>query len=207
GAALAYMTDRGVPAAQAATRLRMTFSLMGAPTMQSAKLLTSLGMSSADTKARTEAMTMALEKAGLRTTTLARDMRKPDGIFVALRDLKDHLTASGLDPEGQTALISRAFGGGRSGATIMAMYNNIDVVRTKYAQQTKAINAYDSDWAKTQRTLAFQLNQAKAGAETLGTELGTKLIPYIEKAITGAEKLYHWFTMHHQAAQALAGVI
>jgi len=207
GAALAYMTDRGVPAEQAATRLRMSIALLGAPTKQSTHILTALGLSAGEVHTRTKAMSDALTKSGVTTVKLGADLRKPDGIFVALQDLKKHLEAAGVSAGDQATIIARAFGGGRSGGTIMALYNNLDVVRSKYAQQSKVINSFDNAWTLTQQTLGFRLSQAKAGVEALGTRLGLILIPYVEKGITEFTKLAHWFGQNKVAAEALAGVI
>lgn len=71
GAALATLTDNGVPAIDAATRLRMTFSLLGAPTKQATDELASIGLTQLQ---------------------LANDMRGPNGLVTALQDLKTHLT-------------------------------------------------------------------------------------------------------------------
>lgn len=69
-AALATLTDNVTPADEAATRLRMTVALMAAPSSKAASALESIGLSSTD---------------------LATDMRKPDGLLVAVTDLKRHL--------------------------------------------------------------------------------------------------------------------
>lgn len=70
-AALATLTDNAVPPIDAATRLRMTISLMGAPSSTAAK---------------------ALKEIGLSSTQLADDMRGK-GLLAALEDLKGHLEA------------------------------------------------------------------------------------------------------------------
>ena len=113
GAALAFLTDRGMGADEASTRLRMSLALMAAPSQKAASLLAAIGMSGGEVKAATSTMTEALQKAGLSTTTLAADLKKPDGIYVALTDLRQHLMDSGLSAEAAAALMSKAFGGGR----------------------------------------------------------------------------------------------
>lgn len=70
GAAMATMTDNAVPADDAATRLRMTFSMLGAPSQAAAKSLATIGLSA---------------------TSLADDMRKPNGLLLAMQDLRSHL--------------------------------------------------------------------------------------------------------------------
>jgi len=89
GAALADMTHQGIPAEEAATRLRMTLSLLGAPTTKAAGALKSIGLS---------------------TTDLAAAMRGPDGILGAVTLLRQHLDNSGLSATQTAALLSHAFG-------------------------------------------------------------------------------------------------
>ena len=129
GAALALFTDEGVPADAAATRLRMTMSLLGAPSKAAEKQLRSIGVT------------------GLR---LAEDMRKPNGLVVAVTDLKQHLDDSGLSASKQAQLLSRAFGGGRSSSAILSMVNNLDVLRQKQDQVTASMKKFDAA-VKTQR--------------------------------------------------------
>src|SRR6185312_1996816 len=93
GAALATLTDNVTPADEAATRLRMTVSLMAAPSGPAIKALHSIGIGS---------------------TQLANDLRKPDGLLVAVDDLKSHLHASGKTAAEQNQVIQKAFGGGRT---------------------------------------------------------------------------------------------
>src|SRR5262249_53900441 len=73
GAALATLTDLGTPAQEAATRLRMTFSMMGAPSHEAAKQLATIGLTS---------------------TELGDKMRGPGGLVSALQTLQDHLHKS-----------------------------------------------------------------------------------------------------------------
>jgi TP901 family phage tail tape measure protein len=207
GAALAFMTDRNVPAQQAATRLRMTFSLLGAPTKAAAKDLHAIGFSTDEVKTRTTAMNQALLDAGVSQTQISADLRKPDGLFVALSDLKQHMIDNGVSAQTQAAVISRAFGGGRSGGTVMALYNGVDNLQKNYQHQTKIASQFDSDWVKTQHNLSFQLNQAKDAVLALGTKLGMFLIPWVERGMTAIKKSAQWFEKHTLAAEALAGVI
>src|SRR6266545_32579 len=89
GGALAVMTDRGMHADEAATRLKMTMTMMEAPTAKAGKALHSVGLSS---------------------TQLALDMHKPEGLVVALTDLKTHmnnLTALDEKTKGVTAGVNK----------------------------------------------------------------------------------------------------
>ena len=94
GAALASMTDQGIPAVDAATRINSAMRLMAAPTQKAMKELAQIGLAPRD---------------------LATAMRGPGGILAAISLLKSHLEASGWDLTEQAALIATAFGGKQSG--------------------------------------------------------------------------------------------
>ena len=102
GAAIALMTSNGIPAEDAASRLRMTLSLMEAPTTQATK---------------------ALGQIGLTSTQLANDMRTK-GLTFAIQDLEDHLAHSGLTATEQAQVIDHAFGGGRTSSAILTLTQN-----------------------------------------------------------------------------------
>ena len=207
GAALAYMTDTGVPAQMAATRLRMSLSLLGAPTAKSAGLLETIGDSAKDATARTTAMAKALDAAGLHTSQLSADLRKPDGILVALEDLKAHFRSAGVTASAQGAFISSAFGGGKSGSAIEALFNNLDKLKSKYAQVGDSVKKYGGDWSKTQDTLNFQLHQIEGQVEAVGIKIGDALIPKVEDAFKMLREFGHWLDKNRAAAALLAGVI
>jgi len=185
GAALAFMTDRGSGAQESATRLRMSIALMAAPSAAASKIMGTLGLSTTEVHARTTAMSEALKKAHITTSMLALDLRKPDGFEVALRHLKTALLASGVSAETASAIISRAFGGGRSGATIMAMYGNLDALKGKFDQIMRTSNNFGQSWAATQKTAAFQFDRFRALVETGLTRLGMFLLPQVTKAMKG----------------------
>ncbi|MGQ4513702.1 phage tail tape measure protein [Streptomyces sp. DW26H14] len=176
GAALALFTDEGVPANSAATRLRMSMSLLGAPSAAAEKQLGKIGLT------------------GLK---LADAMRGPNGIIGAIQLLKDHLDASGLSASQQSQILSRAFGGGKSSSAILSMVNNLDVLKIKQDQVNKSTGHY-AVAVKTQRqTAQAQWKILTSSLETLTVQLGVKLLPPItgffrflsQKALPEAEKV------------------
>jgi hypothetical protein len=160
GAALALFTDEGVPADAAATRLRMSMSLLGAPSKIAEKHLRDIGLT------------------GLR---LANDMRKPNGIIVAIGDLKKHLDASGLSASEQAQLLSHAFGGGRSSSAILSMVNNYDVLRKKQDQVTASMQKYNSAIAAQRATPAAQFKLLESSLQRSAIMLGNQVLPYLVK--------------------------
>jgi TP901 family phage tail tape measure protein len=173
GSALAFSTDRGVPAAQAGTRLRMAMSLLGAPSAESSKFLTAAGLTSSAASGETSAMSQALSAAGLTTSQLATAQRH-GGIAAALQLLHKDLTGNGVSQGQQAAFLSRAFGGGKMGSAIMQMYDNVPGLQQKQSQITKNATTknFMQDWADTTKTLDFQLKRLGATFETMGTTFG-----------------------------------
>lgn len=158
GAALDVMTSRGVPAQDAATRLRMTISLLSAPTSTAAKALASVGINS---------------------TQLAEDMRKPDGLVRAVEDLKSHMHAAGLSAVQQNQLIAHAFGGGRSSSAILTLIQNVSDLQRHFQEigQHSGAAQVAKEWKTTQHDLAFRWDQMKSDAEKAAIQIGSKLGP------------------------------
>ena len=164
GASLATITDNSTNADEAATRLRMTISMMAAPTLRAQG---------------------ALESIGLTSTSLAEDMRKPNGLLVAVLDLKDHLEKSGKTASEQNAIIAAAFGGGRSSGAIHTLLEESDRLKTKYDQlgnaSSRAAKA-DEAWKAQQQQFAQQLHQLGAEAQVLGVKIGEWIIPKLQES-------------------------
>ncbi len=162
GAALATLTDEGVPAEEASTRLRMSLSLMGAPTSKAAKELKAVGLAQLD---------------------LANAMRSPGGLVSAVKLLRDHLQKAGMiDASGNVnskgaALLSGAFGGGKSSSTIMTLVGNYSLLE----QKQKAVNAgaagFGDAIAKTQETASYQFGQLVADAKMAAISVGEGIAP------------------------------
>lgn len=189
GSALAFMTDRGVGATQAGTRLRMGLALMGAPSQIAAKYEADAGLSTVQQNKANNAMTAMLQASGLTTTRLADDMRKnggKNGIYNALEDIKTSLTRGGVDKKLQASFISRTFGGGRSGTAVQLLYDNLPQVNKKTSQINRLDNQkkYLDDLAKAHATLAFQVHALSASFQTLGITLGNALIPVMKVVTT-----------------------
>lgn len=158
GAALATLTDNVTPPEEAATRLRMTFTQLGAPTAAAAR---------------------ELEKIGISGTELADDMRQPNGLLVAITDLKKHLDESGMSAVEQSQVIARAFGGGRSSAAIETLLSEYDRFKDKYAAINQGTKDFGQAWADTQQTVSFQTQQTEADIKDLGTIAGMALLPMV----------------------------
>ncbi|MFL5995884.1 MAG: phage tail tape measure protein [Streptomyces sp.] len=158
GAALALMTDEGIDSASAATRLRMSFSLLGAPSGAAEK---------------------QLKKIGLTGLNLADAMRGPKGLIGAISLLKEHLDKSGLSASKQSQLLSRAFGGGRSSSGILLMLNNLDVLQRKQEQINRSTGKFDDAVKEQRKTAEAQWHLLTSNLEVMGIRVGTKVLPYV----------------------------
>ena len=203
GAALDVMGDKGMRGAMAGTRLRMSLALLGAPTEKAAGLLQQIGLSSQQAMSDSAKMSLALQDAGLRTDQLSSDLRKPDGIQVALQDLDSHLRHAGLSATGAASLISAAFGGGRSGATIELLAQSTDRLKTKFDQIGKGARDFGSDWDKTKQTFRMDLDEMVGGVSALGVKLGTDLMPAAEDVLGALKDTANWFARNKVALDAL----
>jgi len=182
GAALATITDNATPADEAATRLRMTVSLMSAPS---------------------HAATVALQSIGIGSTQLADDLRKPDGLLVAVMDLKNHLEESGKTASEQNQVIQKAFGGGKTSGAILTLLEESDRLKDKYAELGTTASrtaTFQDAWAAQQQQFSQQVHQLTAEAQKLGIELGNFLIPKIQE-------LAGWLTRHTEVVKIAALVI
>lgn len=165
GAAMATLTDNATPPEEAATRLRMTFSMMGAPT---------------------HAAQAALKSIGITATQLGEDMHKPNGLLMAIGELKKHLEDSGKTAVEQNAVIARAFGGGRSSAAIETLLSEFDRFKDKYAAIEKGARSFAQAWADTQQTTAFQTKAMEANIQDLGTIAGAAFLPMLNSLLGAA---------------------
>lgn len=156
GAALALMTDEGIPATDAATRLRMSFSLLAAPSDHARGILSDIG---------------------IKGNMLANAMRSPGGLIAAISMLRDHLEKFGGTASNQATILSRAFGGGRSSSAIMTLLNNLDVLKMKQEQVNSTLGRYGSAVAAQRKTAGAQFALLRSQVEVLGVRIGTALLP------------------------------
>ncbi len=200
GAALAYLTDRGNSAEEAATRVTMGLTMMAYPSQKAGKMLQGLGVDTADVTASSQAFTSVMQKTGITQNQLASDLQKPDGIYVALNHLKTALNQAGVSGTEADSIMSHIFGGGKSDKAILSLMQNLDGLQTKFTDIGKGAGQFDQAWSDTQQTFSFKMKKLGAEVENVGIAIGTKLIPPVEAGVG-------WFARHKAAAEALAAVI
>lgn len=178
-AALATISDNSTPADEAATRLRMTISMMSAPSGPAIE---------------------ALKKIGLSSTALATDLRQPNGLLVAVDDLKKHLEDSGKSAVEQNAIIEQAFGGGKTSGSILTLLEETDRLKSKYDQLGTAASraaATDDAWAQQQKQFSQQWSEFSATLQATGVKIGNYLIPKLQDMFT-------WINKNGETVKSLA---
>jgi len=206
GAALAYLTDRGNSAETAATRLSMGLSMVTSPSKEASTFLGALGLEAGSVTLKSKSLADVMNHYGVTTSKVAADLKKPDGIFVALTQVKGAFTHAGLSASQANAVMAKIFGGGRSDKAILSLMQNLDGVRTKYESIGKAAGGFGSSWAKTQKTVSFEFHQVIASVQNLAISFGSVLLPAVQKILGVLGKVFA-FMQHNQALSVMAGGI
>lgn len=179
GAALAYMTDRGESAQSAGTKLAQVMAMMVGQTTQAGKLMGALGLSEQAVASSNEAMAGAMATAHVTTSQLAEDLRKPDGLAVALNDLKSHLQGAGLSADAANSVLVRAFGGGRQFKGLAELIENTGQLQQKFDQISNDSNLdhFQEQWDKVTQNFSFQWSAMVASVKNFGIAVGSNLMP------------------------------
>jgi TP901 family phage tail tape measure protein len=157
-AGLATMTDAGVPAEMAATKMR-TILLMLADE-------------------HTKRAAFALQSIGLNADDLATAMRKPgNGLLDVLQLLHDRM--SGLSKVQQTDIFSSLAGGSRSAGTLITLEQQLGRVGSKYTQIQTLSGQFNARVAAESQTLSHQLNTAWSSVQTTLIQVGTAIMPTV----------------------------
>lgn len=189
-AALAVATDSGYKASSAAAQLGTAFHFLYAPTSKATTALASIHLSH---------------------NALASDMHKPQGLLVALTDLKSHL--SRLSSVAKAQVLNAILPGGR-GRILLTELTMLDRLKGKYTQINKTAGGFTGSVAQQRKDPQTQLKTAEAGAQASMIRLGDVLTPIVLPALTAILKVgsqvvtwlqgaTKWLTKHKDAATAL----
>lgn len=158
GDALDVLTSKGVPATTAATRLRLNLTQMVAPSAEAVK---------------------ALKQVGLGQQTLGEDLRKPQGLIVVLRTLREHL--QGLSSVTQSRLLAEMFGKSKGSSNMMALLQGLPQMEQL---MPKLQSHLGENFAHTKESASFKLHAALAAGKAALVELGNVLMPVVIPALT-----------------------
>jgi TP901 family phage tail tape measure protein len=153
--ALAVFTDEGYQASSAAAQFSTALHFLTNPSAKA---------------------TAALKAIGIQNDQLATDMRKPEGLLVALRDLAEHL--KGLSDVQKTHVLGDILPGGR-GRILLTLINQLDRYQQKLHQIDTTSNQFGKDWEATQKTAAFQAQRFHAALDALFVSVGSQLLPLV----------------------------
>lgn len=177
---LDFFSSQGVSPESAATRLRMTFALMSAPSAQSAKYLQAQGLTQTDITGVGSQLTAL----GLTPTKLSGILRQPDGGVKAVQAVV--AAQQGLPSSVTEALDAKLFGGGRSEATFLSLANHPQLAEQAYQRvgQLSTVQGFTDAWTQYTKTMGFEMSQLKVQFQLLEIEVGQKLVPAFQGLVT-----------------------
>ncbi len=157
GAAMAFLTARGIPAQKAAYGLAMNFQQL-VPYTDKAK--------------------EAFERAGLPLDELAKKAEEgPEGWLHALEDLQQHL--AGLSKYERREVIESIFGGGRTSRAVLAQIQNLKDLGATYERVGVIQGRTDKNLTKAREAEANQWKEEWAQAQAVLVELGNEITPVL----------------------------
>lgn len=188
GGALAFLTREGTPATAAATRLRMAFSLIANPTEKAQKSLAAIGISQTD---------------------LAQKMRGPNGVVKGFELLRKHLAdhidlTTKMGKTEATQILAGAFGGAKSGGTILQLIGNMDKLRETTAAVHNNTGKIGEDIKKAESTGEEKLKHTWSQLNNALVELGEVLVPVV---IPMLRTMAHGLTLIVQGFTHLPGPV
>jgi len=161
GAALAVFGDNNIRGAKAGDKLRLAVQSLAVP--------------AASGKA-------ALEKLGLSSDTLAKDMQT-GGLNKAITDLHDRMDKMGISANQQGQILTEMFGK-KAGAGIQILLGQYDRLESKYPALAEGAGNFGKAWDGTQKTMKQQLDEVEGSFKALMITIGEKLIPVVEKVLS-----------------------
>lgn len=190
GAALAVMTDRGIPAQMGATRLRMTFAMMQKPTQAAVEALADLGIK--------QSQLADLMKSG------------PTGFLKALELLQAGIDRSS-DKTKAYGDVLQAFGKGRSSAGILTLLNSLASETSSYQGKLAAIDRQQGDFMKAlaayHQTASYKISAAWNSIKASMIIAGAAVAPIVVVMANGLKSLVQGFQNLSGPVKAFIGAL
>ncbi len=181
GAGLAYLTDRGNSAEVASTRLTMGLGLATAGSKAANTYMKDLGLTTGKLDIQNKSLQKTMLAGGLTTNKFASDLKKPDGLYVALSDMQTAFHKAGLSASQSDQVMAKIFGGGRSDKAIVSLMQNLGGVKQKYDEIGQGVRDYGKDVAAEQATAQQKWKDFTASAQNLATGFGNTMLPTFTK--------------------------
>jgi TP901 family phage tail tape measure protein len=185
GAALGVFTQQGVPAEEAATRLKTALSKMAAPGGIAVKALKELGIGTND-------LANALQKGGL-TDALELLHQK----YEKLKDTKGVVEAN--------RQLLTAFGGARMGGTILQLVQGWSMYQETLARVQKTQGDYAAAAARVMDMPAAKIRVAMSSIQSSMVQIGTALAPTIARIASAIGSLATKFSGLSPSTQRMIG--
>ena len=149
--------------------------------------------------------TGALKRMGIDLPIVAGGSAKVTAAQTALSKAQEKVNDDVAAGANSAAVGSKA--NNKLGADVLALAGAHKTLTAAQQAGTNVLDAlsqrFGGQAAASAETMGGKLKAMKAQAENLGTTLGEKLLPVLEKLITGISKLVEWFEKHKAAAVAL----
>lgn len=195
GGALAVLTDEGQRADNAATHLRMAFTLMSATSKKAENELAGIG---------------------IKANELGTIMHGPNGLVNSLAYVRQQLEKKfptfgpqlseiknpeqALQLAKRFSVISKAFGGARSSATIMLLLNNLDLLGEKTDQVKHKTNRLDAAFKAWGETADAKVKNSLSDLQASLTEFGDDIRDHAVKWIVIFVNKLSWMVKHMDTA-------
>jgi TP901 family phage tail tape measure protein len=187
GAAMATLGDNNIRGAVAATDLRMAVTALIGPSDRAKKQMAEIGLG---------------------PLQLARDLRKPDGLLLALTDLHDHLKRLG-DPALQVNALAQIVGRQRLGP-VQTLIRDLDRLRSKYVAVGAGARNFGNDWDAVRHSWSFLIDQGKVLVDWLLIKLGGALetvVKQVEGLVTAFQHGRWWAVLLVSVLGGLAAAL
>jgi len=173
-AGLAVFSDSGQEASSAAAQFATALHFFASPTSKA---------------------TTALKSIGIAQFQLAQDMHKPNGMVVALKDLRDHL--HGISQIRAEQVLNAILPGGR-GRILLTEFTMLDRAMSKYRQQAAITGGFGASVAAQRHDPQTMLHTATAAGQASLIRLGNVLTPIVLPALIAVlhagTQLLNWLT-------------
>ena len=170
GAGLSAITKHGISASVATTGLTVGMTKLMTPSATIDKNLKTIGLSQRQ---------------------IADDMKKPNGLFVTLSDLKTHLLAAGVPAKDFGGYISQ-LAGARGAAGLGVMMQYLDDMKKAYPDLLNSQSKFTEAWNKYQQTPEFKFDKLKTQFQDAMIGLGNFVLPVVIDVADALLKAQKW---------------
>jgi len=149
----------------------------------------------------------SLHAIGLSQRKIADDLHKPNGLFVALSDLKSHLISAGVPAKDFGGYIT-SLTGARGAAGLGVMMQYLDDMKKAYPDLLNSQKKFDEAWSKFQKTPEFKFDKLKSDFNKAMIGIGNILLPVAIDVADAILKAQKWLSdpKHKIYAHILADV-